>query len=313
MTGYIVRRLLGAIPTLLVVVVLIFALLRLAPGDPAQIIAGQNPQKGEIEEIRRRMGLDKPIVVQLGIWFKDISRLDLGQSLLSKHEVKDLLARRMVPTITLTILIVVFAIVTAIPLGVLAAWKANTWIDWSIMVFSTLGFAIPVFWLGYMLVWLFAIKLDLFPAAGYVKPQEDLGAFAHRLVLPTLSTGVILMAWIARMTRATVLETLKEDYVRTAWAKGLTGRDVLIRHALRNAALPIMTIIGLSIASVIGGVVVTENVFAIPGLGRLLVVAILNRDYPIIQGAILVISAFYVLINLLVDISYAYFDPRVRY
>ena len=313
MTGYIVRRLLGAIPTLLVVVVLIFALLRLAPGDPAQIIAGQNPQKGEIEEIRRRMGLDKPMVVQLGIWFKDISRLDLGQSLLSKHEVTDLLARRMVPTITLTVLIVVFAIVTAIPLGVLAAWKANTWIDWSIMVFSTLGFAIPVFWLGYMMVWLFAIKLDLFPAAGYVKPQEDFGAFAHRLILPTLSTGVILMAWIARMTRATVLETLKEDYVRTAWAKGLTGRDVLIRHALRNAALPIMTIIGLSIASVIGGVVVTENVFAIPGLGRLLVVAILNRDYPIIQGAILVISAFYVLINLLVDISYAYFDPRVRY
>ena len=313
MTGYIIRRILGAIPTLLVVGVAIFALVRFSPGDPAQIIAGQYPEKGQVEAIRKEMGLDRPMIVQLGYWFRDISRLDLGQSLLSKHEIRDLIARRMVPTLSLTFFIVTFAIITAIPLGVLAAWKANTWIDWSIMVFSTLGFAIPVFWLGYMLIWVFAIKLDLFPVAGYVDPGDGFGRYLHRMILPSLGPGIIMMALITRMTRATVLETLSEDYVRTAWAKGLTGRDVLIRHALRNAALPIMTIIGLSIGGVIGGIVVTENVFAIPGLGRLLVTAILNRDYPIIQGAILVISVFYVLINLLVDISYAYFDPRVRY
>jgi peptide/nickel transport system permease protein len=181
------------------------------------------------------------------------------------------------------------------------------------MVFATLGFSIPVFWLGFLMIFLFAVKLNIFPAAGYVAPTEAFFPFLHRMIMPALATGVILMALIARMTRATVLETLNEDYVRTARAKGLAERAVLVRHALRNAALPIMTVIGLGIAGVLSGVVITESVFAIPGLGRLLINSILARDYPIIQGVILVVSAVYVFINLLVDISYAYFDPRVRY
>ena len=218
-----------------------------------------------------------------------------------------------VPTLSLAIMTEVIAISLAIPMGVLAAWKANSLIDRSVMVFATLGFSIPVFWLGFLMIYLFAVRLGIFPAAGYVAPTEDFVGFLHRLIMPAVATGVILMALIARMTRATVLEILNEDYVRTARAKGLAERAVLIRHALRNAALPLMTVIGLGIAGVLSGVVITESVFAIPGLGRLLINSILARDYPIIQGVILVVSAVYVFINLLVDISYAYFDPRVRY
>ena len=313
MTGYIIRRVLATIPVLVVVALVVFALIRFAPGDPAAIIAGQESTQEEVEGIRRQLGLDRPLPVQLGIWFRDILQGDLGQSILSKHEVSELIVQRVVPTLSLAVLTEIFALVVAIPIGVLAAWKANSWIDRVVMVFATLGFSVPVFWLGFILIFFFAIKLPLFPAAGYIAPSEDFISYLHRLALPSLATGVIIMALIARMTRATVLETLREDYVRTARSKGLSENRVLIRHALRNAALPIITVIGLGIAALLSGLVVTESVFGIPGLGRLLLNAIVSRDYPIIQGTILVISVVYVIINLLVDISYAFFDPRVRY
>ena len=313
MTGYIIRRVLATIPVLLVVALVVFALIRFAPGDPAAIIAGQEATREEVEGIRRQLGLDRPLPVQLGIWFRDILSGDLGQSILSKHEVSSLITQRVIPTLSLAVLTEIFAIGVAIPIGVLAAWKANSWIDRVVMVFATLGFSIPVFWLGFILIFFFAVKLPLFPAAGYVAPSEDFISYLHRLALPSLATGVIIMALIARMTRATVLETLREDYVRTARSKGLSENIVLIRHALRNAALPIVTVIGLGVAALLSGLVVTESVFGIPGLGRLLLNAIVSRDYPIIQGTILIISVVYVMINLLVDISYAFFDPRVRY
>ena len=313
MIVYIIRRALATIPVLLVVSIVVFGLSRLAPGDPADLIAGHEAQDWEVEALREQLGLNRPLPVQLGIWFKDILQGDLGRSIVSKHSVTGLIRQWVVPTLSLAILTEVFAISVAIPLGVLAAWKANTWIDRAVMVFATLGFSVPVFWLGFMLIYLFAVQLHWFPAAGYVNPTEGFGAFLYRLILPAFATGVILIALITRMTRATVREILSEDYVRTARAKGLNERIVLVRHALRPAALPILTVIGMGLAGVLSGVVVTEMVFAIPGLGRLLVNSILARDYPIIQGVILVVSAVYVFVNLLVDISYAYFDPRVRY
>lgn len=313
MIAYIIRRILATIPVLAVVALVVFVLLRIAPGDPAAIIAGHEATRDEVEQIRQHLGLDRPLPVQLAVWFKDILRGNLGESIVSRHKVLDLIRQWAVPTISLAVLTEIFAISMAIPLGVLAAWKANTWIDRAVMVLASLGFSIPVFWLGFLLIFVFAIKLHLFPAAGYVAPTEGFGAFLHRMIMPAFATGLVLMALITRMTRATVLEVLKEDYVRTARAKGLSEWAVLIRHALRNSALPIMTVIGLGLAGVLSGVVVTESVFAIPGLGRLLVNSILARDYPIIQGVILVVSAVYVFVNLLVDISYAYFDPRVRY
>lgn len=313
MIGYIIRRALATIPVLLVVSIVVFGLSRLAPGDPAVLIAGHEAQDWEVEALREQLGLNRPLPVQLGIWFKDILQGDLGRSIVSKHSVTGLIRQWVVPTLSLAILTEVFAISVAIPLGVLAAWKANTWIDRAVMVFATLGFSVPVFWLGFMLIYLFAVQLHWFPAAGYVHPTEGFGAFLYHLILPAFATGVILIALITRMTRATVREILSEDYVRTARAKGLNERVVLVRHALRPAALPILTVIGMGLAGVLSGVVVTEMVFAIPGLGRLLVNSILARDYPIIQGVILVVSAVYVFVNLLVDISYAYFDPRVRY
>ena len=313
MTVYVIRRVISVIPVLAVVALIVFGLIRIAPGDPAAIIAGHEATMEEVEGIREALGLNEPMHVQLFIYVKDILRGDLGRSILSKHEVSHLIAQRLVPTLSLAILSEVIALFIAIPLGVLAAWKANTWIDRVVMVFATLGFSVPVFWLGFLMIWLLAVKLGIFPAAGYVAPSEDLWRWFHRLIMPAFATGVIIMALVTRMTRATVLETLKEDYVRTARAKGLSESVVLIRHALRNAALPIITVIGLGEAALLSGLVVTESVFAIPGLGRLLLNAILARDYPIIQGAILVTSTVYVFINLLVDLSYAFFDPRIRY
>ncbi len=313
MTGYVVRRALASIPVLFIVSLVVFSLLHFSPGDPAAIIAGQDATQLELDGIREHLGLNRPLPVQYGVWLAGILRGDLGQSILSKHRVAGLIRERAVPTLFLALFTEVFAIFVGIPLGVLAAWKANTKVDRTVMIVATLGFSVPVFWLGFILIYSFAVRLPLFPVAGYVHPTDGVGPFLHRLILPAFATGTIIMALIARMTRASVLEVLQEDYIRTARAKGLTDSTVLIRHALRNAALPIVTVIGLGVAGLLGGVVITEIVFAIPGLGRLLVQAVLARDYPIIQGLILVTSAIYVVVNLMVDISYAYLDPRIRY
>ena len=313
MQGYIIRRTLASVPVLLLVAVFVFALLRLAPGDPAVLIAGHDAKDWQIEAIRESMGLNDPVMVQLGIWFRDIFKGDFGESVTAKFPVTELIKARLVPTLSLALLTEVLTIVVAVPLGVLAAWRAHTWIDRSIMIFASMGFAIPIFFLAFLLIWVFALQLDLFPPAGYVKPTDDFLQFFRRLVLPAVATGLILMALITRMTRGSVIEVLREDYIRTARAKGLAEGAVLLRHALRNAALPIITVIGIGFAALLSGLVVTEHVFAIPGVGRLVIDAIVRRDYPVIQGTIMMTSAVYVVVNLLVDLSYAYFDPRIRY
>ena len=313
MRAYVVQRLLAAIPVLLLVALFTFLLLHLTPGDPAAIIAGEFATPEDIQRTRQKLGLDQPVVVQLGIWFRRIAQGDLGEPIFSGRPVLKLIQDRLEPTLSLALLSEVIAVSLAIPMGVLAAWKANTWVDRAVMVFAVAGFSVPVFWLGFNFIWVFAIRLPLLPPLGYEPLSRGPWLWFQHLILPAVTLGLIFTALIARMTRASMLEILREDYIRTAWAKGLAQHIVLVRHALRNAALPIVTIVGLGFAALITGVVVTETVFAIPGLGRLIVESIARRDYPVIQGVILVVSAAYVFINLAVDLTYAYFDPRIRY
>jgi peptide/nickel transport system permease protein len=313
MLGYIVRRILATIPVMIVVAIFVFALLHLSPGDPAAIIAGDNATAADIAHIRAALGLDQPLLVQFGDWCWRLMRGDLGISIFTNLPVSQLIAQRIGPTISLTISTLIISIVVAIPLGVVAAWKAGTWIDRVVMVFAVFGFSVPIFVLAYILIYVLAIATHLLPVQGYVPPQDGIGPFLSHLVMPSLALGMTFAALIARITRASMLDVLAQDYIRTAHAKGLSNERVLLRHALKNAAVPIATIIGIGVALLIGGVVVTETVFAIPGLGRLTVDAILRRDYPIIQGIILIFSAAYVVMNLLVDLSYAFLDPRIRY
>jgi peptide/nickel transport system permease protein len=307
------QRIVATIPVMAVVGIFVFSLLHLTPGDPAAVIAGDYASPQDIERIRHKLGLDKPLYEQFGIWVSHIVRGDLGTSIFSELPVTKLIGQRLEPTMALTVFTMLVAIITAIPMGIVAAWKSGTWIDRAAMVFAVMGFSMPVFWLGFLLMYSFAIKLSLLPVQGYAKLSQGVLPFLKHIILPSLTLGLVYMALIARITRASMLEILQEDYIRTAHAKGAKPKTVLIRHALKNASLPIVTIIGVGFALLIGGVVVTETVFAIPGLGRLTVDAILHRDYPVIQGVILLISGVYVLINLLVDLSYVYLDPRIRY
>lgn len=307
------RRLLATVPVLLIVSVLVFLMLRLTPGDPAAVLAGDAASTEQIARIREGLGLDKSVVEQYFIWFGHLLTGDLGQSYYYKTAVTTLIAQRLEPTLSLATLTIVVAVLVAVPLGVLAAWRFGGWLDRALMGFSVLGFSVPVFVTAYILIWLVSLKLGWLPVQGYKRLSEGVGPWAYHLVLPAITLSVIYIALIARVTRAAVLETLGEDYVRTARAKGLPESQVLLRHALANAAVPIVTIIGIGIALLIGGVVVTESVYAIPGLGRLTVDAVLARDFPTIQGVILFFSAAYVLINLLIDLSYVFFDPRIRY
>ena len=313
MYSYILKRLLATIPVMFVVALFVFSLLYLTPGDPAAVIAGDYATAADIARIRTQLGLDQPFPVRFGVWLLALLRGDLGISIFSNVPVTTLIAQRIEPTLALTLCTMLFSVLVAVPLGVVAASRAGTMIDRVVMAFSVLGFSIPVFVLAYLLIFIFSVKFELLPVQGYVSPHEDFGSFVAHMILPTLALGATFMALIARMTRASVLEVLSQDYVRTARAKGLANPDVLVGHALKNAAVPIVTIIGLGVASLIGGAVVTETVFAIPGIGRLTVDAILRRDYPIIQGVILLFSGAYVLLNLAVDLSYPLFDPRIRY
>lgn len=313
MLGYILRRLAATIPVMLIVAVFVFLMLRLTPGDPAAIIAGDNANAEQVAAIRMRLGLDQPILQQFVIWFGNMLRGDFGESFFFKKTVSELIASRLEPTLALSLATIVIAVVVAVPLGVLAAYKQGTWIDKIVMGFSVLGFSVPVFVIGYSLIYLFAIKLNWLPVQGYQRIGDGFGGFLQRLILPSVTLSVIYIALIARMTRTSVLDVMGEDYIRTARAKGQVERIVLFRHALRNAAVPIVTVIGLGVALLIGGVVVTESVFTIPGLGRLTVDAVLARDYPTIQAVILLFSFVYVLINLMVDLLYCAFDPRIRY
>lgn len=313
MYAYVLRRLLATVPVMLVVAVFVFLLLHLAPGDPAAIIAGDYAQPADIARIRAELGLDQPIYVQFWRWLWSLLHGDLGISIFSGLPVTRLIAQRLQPTLAVASGTIVLAVLMAVPLGVIAAWKAGSWIDRLIMVFAVLGFSVPVFVIGYIFIYLFAIALPLFPVEGYVPIARGAWPFLHTIFMPCFVLAILYAALIARITRASMLEILTEDYIRTAHAKGLSPRAVLVSHALRNAAVPIATVIGIGIALLLGGVVVTESVFNIPGLGRLTVDAILHRDYPVIQGLILVFSLIYVGVNLLIDLSYAVFDPRIRY
>ncbi|MFA7665765.1 MAG: ABC transporter permease [Burkholderiaceae bacterium] len=313
MLYYVIKRLLATIPVMGVVALFVFSLLYLSPGDPAAVIAGDIATEEDIARIRSSLGLDQPYLVRFGHWLGALARGDLGTSIFTNLPVSHLIAQRVEPTLALTLCTLVVSVVIALPLGIIAAARAGGWIDRIVMGISVLGFSIPVFVLAYVLIGIFSIQLEWLPVQGYRSISEGFIPFIRHMILPSIALGVIYMALIARITRASMLDVLAQDYVRTAQAKGLAPHTVLIGHALKNAAIPVVTIIGIGVALLIGGVVVTETVFAIPGLGRLTVDAILRRDYPIIQGVTLLFSAVYVIVNLLVDLSYTLFDPRIRY
>ena len=313
MGACLVKRILATIPVLVIVAVIVFTLIRLVPGDPAAVIAGNMATNEDIARIRTELGLDRGFFTQFLLWAKGLVSGDLGQSFFFKKEVTALIAERLEPTLSLAFLTIVLTVLVAVPLGTLAAWRHGGWLDRALMGFSVLGFSIPVFVLGYLLVYFFALKLDWFPVQGYRPLREGLWPWLHQLLLPAITLSIVYVALIARVTRASVAEALTEDYVRTARAKGLPEARVLVRHALANAAVPIVTVIGIGIALLIGGVVVTESVYSIPGLGTLTVDAVLARDFPVIQGVILFFAFLYVMVNLLVDLSYLFLDPRIRY
>lgn len=313
MLAVVIRRLLATIPVMAIVAIIVFSLLYLTPGDPAAVLAGEQATSEDIERLRVALGLDQPFLVRFGQWITGVVQGDLGTSIFSRRPVMELIVQRLEPTIALTLSSLIIAVAIAIPLGVIAAWRSGGIVDRMAMSFAVLGFSVPVFVLSYLLIALFSVKLQVLPVQGYVPIAYGVGPFLKQLILPAVSLGIINAALIARITRTTMLEVLNQDYIRAARAKGLSVRRVLIRHALKNAAVPIVTVIGISFALLISGVVVTETVFNIPGLGRLTVDAILRRDYPVIQGVILVFSATYVVVNLLVDLSYGLFDPRIRH
>ena len=313
MLGYFLRRLLATIPVMGVVALFVFSLLYLTPGDPAAVIAGDIATAEDIARIRAKLGLDEPYFVRFGTWLWALAHGDLGVSIFTNLPVARLIGQRLEPTVALTLCTLVVTVLVAVPVGVIAAWRAGTWIDRTVMGFAVLGFSLPVFVFAYLLIMLFSIQLEWLPVQGYVSITEGFWPFLRHMILPSVALGTVYMALIARITRASMLEVLAQDYIRTAQAKGLASHDVLIGHALKNAAVPIVTIIGIGVALLISGVVVTETVFAIPGIGRLTVDAILRRDYPIIQAVTLLFSAAYVLVNLAVDMSYTLLDPRIRY
>lgn len=312
MVAYIIRRILATVPVMGVVAIFVFLLLHLTPGDPAAVIAGDYASPQDVAAIRRQLGLDLPLHVQFGKWLGNVLQGNLGVSIFSGLPVTRLIGQRLEATISLAIMSMAVAVILAVPAGVVAAWKAGRWIDHLMMILAVIGFSVPVFVIGYVLIYLFAIQTGVFPVQGFTSIRDGVLPFLRSITLPSLTLGLLYAALIARVTRASVLSVLAEDYIRTARAKGLGARDVIGRHTLRNAAIPIVTIIGIGIGLLIGGVVVTETVFNVPGLGRLVVDAVLHRDYPVIQGIILMFSAVYVLINLMIDLLYPILDPRIR-
>jgi peptide/nickel transport system permease protein len=313
MVSYILRRVLSTVPVMAIVALLVFSLLYIAPGDPAAVIAGDQASPADVERIRQGLGLDRPFLVQFGTWLWRILHGDLGTSIFTNLPVAALIGQRIEPTLSLMVLTLVLTIIIAVPLGVVAAWKAGSWVDRTIMAFAVFAFSLPVFVVGYVLAYVFALQFDWLPVQGYTPLAEGFWPWLQNLILPSVALGCVYIALIARITRASMLEVLQQDYIRTARAKGLGQDSILFIHALKNAAVPIITVIGIGVALLIGGAVVTESVFAIPGLGRLTIDAILRRDYPVIQGIVLMFSFLYVLVNLMVDVTYTLVDPRIRY
>jgi peptide/nickel transport system permease protein len=313
MIGYLLRRVLTAIPVMGAVALFVFLLLRLTPGDPAAVLAGENASPEHLERIRASLGLNEPLYIQFFTWINHLLHADLGTSLISNVPVLTMIADRVEPSIAIALSTIIVAIVVAVPLGVIAAWQHGTWIDRCVMGLSVLGFSVPGFVIGYVLIQVFAIDLRWLPVQGFKSITDGFGPFLQRIVLPTMTLSFVYVALIARMTRAAMLDVLGDDYIRTARAKGIGETAVLLRHGLRNAAVPVITVIGSGFALLISGVVVTESVFNLPGVGRLTVDAVLARDYPVIQAMILLTSLIYVSVNLLVDVAYTLLDPRIRY
>lgn len=312
MTLMIAKRLGAGLVVALMVALTVFALLHLSPGDPATVLAGDNATAADIARIRSNLGLDRPLHIQFVDWLMNVLSGDFGNSLFSGQPVADLIAERMEPTVSLMVLTTLIAVVVAIPTGVLAAWRPGSLIERAIAAVSITGFSVPVFVVGYVVAYVFALKLRWLPVQGYTPLDEGAGLWLAGIALPSLALSTSYIALIARTTRAAMIEVLKQDYIKTARSKGCSDASILFIHALRNCALPVSTVIGMGIALLIGGAVATESVFAIPGLGRLLIDAILRGDYPVIQGIVLFFSFIYVAINLVLDLLYGVFDPRVR-
>ena len=313
MLAYVARRAVMTIPVMGMVALIAFLLLHLAPGDPAIIMAGDTATPAQLAEIRANLGLDQPVYVQFLYWLSEILRGNFGTSLHSHKPVVDMISARVGPTLSLAVTTMTFSILLAVPVGVYAAWARGKVGDRLVMAAAVLGFSTPVFVTGYVLIYLFSLKAGWFPVQGFTPLATDPLAFLRTVALPTLTLSTTYIALIARISRSSVLEVLGEDFVRTARANGVPETRVVLRHALRNAAVPIVTVVGSGAAFLIGGVVVTESVFNIPGLGRLVVESVLARDYPLIQSLILLLSAIYIVINLAVDLLYTVFDPRIRY
>lgn len=313
MATYILRRIVSTIAVMAMVGVFVFLLLRLAPGDPAAIIAGDAATPQMIAGIRESLGLSDPLPVQFVRWVLSILGGDFGTSILTGRPVLQLISQRLEPTVSLAISTMILSVTFGMIFGILAAWRVGGLVDHLLTAFAALGFSVPVFVVGYFLIYWFAMIVHLLPVQGYIPIDRGLGAWLVHLILPTMTLSVPFIAFIARITRASMLEVLSEDYIRTAVAKGASSYSILFRHALKNASVPILTVIGISFAYLIAGVVITEAVFNIPGVGRLVVDAINNRDYPIIQGVLILVSGLYVFINLAVDLAYTLVDPRIRY
>lgn len=305
MFQYVLKRLLSTIPVLLGISLLLFLMLRMLPGDPAQVLAGQMASPADIQIIRQQLGLDKPVIVQYGIFLSRLARFDLGRSARTQHPVIKEIWARLPNTMLLAVAAISLACLFGIPAGIISAVRPYTWMDYLFTTIALFGISMPVFWLGLMLMVIFSITLQWLPAGGT-------GSWKH-MILPSFTLAAFVVAFITRMTRASMIEALSQDYTTTARSKGLKEQVVIVKHALKNALIPIITVVGLQFGLLLGGAVLTETVFAWPGLGRLIVESILARDYPVIQGAILIFGLLYILVNLAVDLLYAYIDPRIKY
>jgi len=305
MFQYILKRLLSTLPVLLGISLLLFFMLRMLPGDPAQVLAGQMASQEDIKNIRQQLGLDKPIFVQYGIFLSRLAKLDLGRSARTRNPVIKEIWARLPNTVLLAVTAITLACLFGIPAGIISAVRPYTWIDYLFTSMALFGISMPVFWLGLMLIVVFSLVLHWLPAGG-------IGSWKH-VILPSFTLAAFVVAFITRITRASMIETLSQDYTTTARSKGLKEQVVIVKHALKNALIPIITVVGLQFGLLLGGAVLTETVFAWPGLGRLIVDSILARDYPVIQGTILIFGLLYILVNLVVDLLYAYIDPRIRY
>ena len=312
MLTYAAKRILLAIPTLLIVAIAVFAMLHLIPGDPAQLMLGDLESPEALARLHAELGLDRPLFVQFVMWIDRVLHGDLGVSIVQQRPVLEILLGSFAVTASIVVPAVAIAALLAIPLGMLAAWKQNTKVDVGLMTLAIVFLSIPSFWLGLLFLMFFGLKLDLFPVVGYVSPFDNFREGISYLVMPVMSLALIETGVIVRMARASTIEVLRLEYITHARAKGLSEPTVALRHALKNTLAPTWTVIGLTLGSLLGGAVVTETVFTIPGIGRLLVDSIFARDYPVVQGALLFITAIYVGVNLLIDLSYPLFDPRVR-